>query len=125
MSLRIKRSLVATGTDPFAEWMERLVKLIPGEIVGAYVLLRDVGGATFSEIVWPLIFLILTFGFRAWTTSENSKPQWAAAIISTIAFVFWVYITGGNFFGLLVDTQIMSGFMVVYMLIVSKVYKGD
>lgn len=124
MSLRIERSLVA-GTDPFAEWMERLVKLIPGEVVGAYVLIRYIGGDTFSEIVWPLIFLVLTFAFRAWMTSENSKPQWVAAIISTIAFFFWVYITGGSFFGFLIDTQIMSAFMVVFMLIVSKVFKGD
>jgi hypothetical protein len=124
MSLRIKRPLVASD-DTFADWMERLVKLIPGEVVGAYVLVRGIGDDTLTTIVWPLIFLGLTFAFRAFTTSEDGKPQWVAALISTGAFIFWVYMTGGNFFGWLVDAQIMSAFMVVYMLVISKVYKGD
>lgn len=125
MSLRIHRPATATD-DTFDKWMERLVKLIPGEIVPVYILIRGYGAGAWTEIIWPLIFLALTFAFRAFTTSEDGKgPQWLAASISSIAFVFWVYITGGNFFGLAVDIQIMSGLMLVFMLVISKWYKGD
>jgi hypothetical protein len=125
MSLRIRKSSVASG-DSFDKWMERLVKLIPGEIVPVYTLVREQGGEVWMTVVWPLVFLVLTFAFRAWTTSEAGKgPQWISAGISSIAFIFWVYITGGNFFGLEVAQGVMSGLMLVFMLIISKWWKGD
>jgi hypothetical protein len=103
--------------------MERLVKLIPAEIVPVYTLVREFGGELWQETIWPLTFLALTFIFRAYTTKEDDKePQWLAAGIASVAFVFWVYITGGNFFGWEADTQIMTGIMLIFMLIVSKFY---
>ena len=125
MSLRINKPTVATGSEKLEDWMERLVKLIPGEVVSVFLLLRGFGGEAWQEIIWPLAFLLLTFVFRAYFTQEGKSPQWMAAGIATFAFIFWVYITGGNFFGWEVDTQIMTGIMLVYMLVVSKVYKGD
>jgi hypothetical protein len=122
MSLRIRKP----GGDSFDKWMERLVKLIPGEIVPVYTLLRTNGDVIWQTVVWPLIFLVLTFAFRAWATREAGKgPQWIAAGISSIAFIFWVYITGGNFFGWVVAPEIMSGLMLVFMLIITKVWQGD
>jgi hypothetical protein len=106
--------------------MERLVKLIPGEIVPVYTLVREQGDVFWMTVVWPLVFLVLTFAFRAWMTSEEGKgPQWISAGISSIAFIFWVYITGGNFFGWVVDSGVMSGLMLVFMLIVTRWWKGD
>ncbi len=126
MSLRIHRPAVATTGGNFAEWMERLVKLIPGEVAAVYTLVRGYGGDVWKNIVWPLIFLALTFVFRALITKEGSKgPQWLSAGISSVAFIFWVYITGGNFFNLSADAQIMSGLMLVFMLLVSNFWKGD
>lgn len=126
MSLRINRPTVAQGGESFEKWMERLVKLIPGEIVPVYTLLRTNGDAIWQTIIWPLIFLALTFTFRAFTTREDDKgPQWISAGISSIAFIFWVYITRGNFFGWVVAPEIMSGLMLVFMLILSKWWKGD
>ncbi|MGD2027882.1 MAG: hypothetical protein PVI99_08710 [Anaerolineales bacterium] len=121
MSLRIQR--VRHADDTLARWMERLVKLIPAEIVPVYTLVREFGGELWQETIWPLTFLALTFIFRAYTTKEDDKePQWLAAGIASVAFVFWVYITGGNFFGWEADTQIMTGIMLIFMLIVSKFY---
>jgi len=80
--------------------MERLVKLIPGEIVPVYTLVREQGGDLWMTVIWPLIFLVLTFAFR-------------------------VYITGGNFFGWVVEAGNMSGLMLVFMLIISKWWQGD
>ena len=124
MSLRINKPTVATD-DSIDQWMERLVKLIPGEIVPVYTLLRGYGSELWQDTIWPLMFFVLTIVFRAYTTKENKTPQWGAAFIAAFSFVFWVYITGGNFFGLVADTQVMTGLMLVGMLLVSKFYKGD
>jgi hypothetical protein len=126
MSLRIHKPSKASGGDTFDKWMERLVKLIPGEIVPVYTLVREQGNDLWMTIIWPLIFLVLTFVFRAFMTVEKGKgPQWISAGISSVAFIFWVYITGGNFFGWVVDAGIMSGLMLVFMLIISKWWQGD
>jgi len=49
---------VASGGDSFDKWMERLVKLIPGEIVPVYTLVREQGGDLWMTVIWPLIFLV-------------------------------------------------------------------
>ena len=126
MSLRIEKPRAPSSGDSFDKWMERLVKLIPGEIVPVYTMARTQGDNFWMTVIWPLIFLVLTFAFRAWATSQDGKgPQWISAGISSIAFIFWVYITGGNFFGWMVDSGVMSGLMLVFMLIISKWWQGD
>lgn len=125
MSMRIQK-VRTVESDSLSKWMERLVKLIPGEIVPVYALVREYGDDVWQRFVWPVAFLILTFIFRAFTTRETGKsPQWVAAGIASVSFIFWVYITGGNFFGWAVESQVMTGIMLIYMLLISKYYKGD
>ena len=83
-------------------YLDRLVKMIPGEVVAFYL-----GGAGIIPkeypwvlVIWALIGLIGLIGIRSFATSDPDKnlgPQWPAIIISAIAYFIWLYAIGGPF----------------------------
>ena len=78
------------------DYGERLVKLIPSEVVGIYLVGVGVIPPTgkIPVTVWAVVCLGLVVLARAYATKEpalNLPPQWKAVLISSVSFVIWVY----------------------------------
>src|SRR5436190_21380216 len=104
----------APTPDPAKNYVDRLVKLIPAEIVSVYLVGKAGIQAAFppgapanatqgfiSEnaywIGWTLFCFIAVIVVRAWATSDSKqgvKPEWPAVGIAAISFLIWVYSLG-------------------------------
>lgn len=88
-------------STPFQEYMVRLVKLIPGEVVGLYlvglgVIPSDTKVVAFG--IWAGLCLVLAIWVRARLTSDPANhvpPQWTAVLISAVSYVLWVFTMPG------------------------------
>lgn len=103
------------GQAALKEYLDRLLKLIPAEVIGIYL----VGSSMIPKVaqdqlkpgktddvriwgigIWAIICLVLVIITRIVTTrdtSERVSPEWRSVWISAIAFVLWVYTMGGPF----------------------------
>lgn len=112
-------------------YFERLVKLIPGEIISIYIF--GVGVIPAAEKtalwVWPAVCLIFLFWLRAEATKTGSSlttAQWPAVIISAVSFLIWLYALGGVFATLpFYKAYIGSLAIVAWTFIVPRIYKGS
>jgi hypothetical protein len=87
----------ATGYVAFLEaYIERLLKLIPTEVVSIY----PVGRALLSnrqDGLWAVICLVVCIVFRCrLTRGSDGQPQWDAVGISAVSFIIWVYVLGSH-----------------------------
>jgi hypothetical protein len=140
-NLRI-RSSASAAEDPIKGYLERLVKMIPSEVVGLYLAGRGaIQGAypttsppTTAEapywIAWTIFCLGAVIAVRAWATRIPGKPpQWPAVVISTVSFGIWVYSMGDVFVRTDLNSiwNALAGTLVVlaWTFVVPLVYKGD
>jgi len=83
------------------KYIDRLMKYIPGEIVALYLTLYGLalGSETeipFMEITWLIFAIGIVFTpIYLWRILEVEK--WYHILISTIAFMVWVFAIGGPF----------------------------
>lgn len=104
--LRIERpaarraAAAANGDGP--SYLEKLTKLIPGEVIGLYLV--GVGlipaGQGVATVCWSLFCAVVLVGIRVKGTSDREQrkgPQWPAIVIALISFVIWLYALGGPF----------------------------
>lgn len=120
-SLRIKNAsgtrAVAPPDDPMKAYLERLVKLIPAEVVGLYLAGKSLIQTAYGVdplppghdnaaaqqaywLGWTFFCLFAVVAVRAWATSsarQGIKPEWPAVAIATISYVVWVYSFGDVF----------------------------
>ncbi len=89
------------------DYLGRLIKYIPSEIVGLYLFISDVipkkGGATDYDALWIVFWVCcaLTFIYMSVVTKPpGGKPLWIQVIIATMAFPIWVAAIGGPFVSL-------------------------
>ncbi len=111
--------------DGIKHWMDRLIRLIPSEIVAVY--LAGKGYATSWLGIWAIVCLGLVLIIRIWGTKEpGKKVQWVAVVVSAISFVIWIYAMGGQFLSLsLPDPGVASAAMLVWTVVVPIFYQGD
>jgi hypothetical protein len=116
----------------FKEYLGRLLKLIPGEIVGLYMAGSGyIDPATKKEILlgWTIICFILLIIVRIIGTSDKAKnlhPQVPSIIISAVAFVIWIFWMGGVFKAYGYDDQTLASLAVLlWTFIVPLFYKGS
>jgi len=91
-----------SSEPPPDRYKDRLVKLIPGEVVTVYLLLSGLIAVTDPEQVSHgplltavfLILLALTWPYLSRIAGVTSPTQLA---ISTVAFAVWVFSLGGPF----------------------------
>jgi hypothetical protein len=83
-------------------YLDKLMKFIPADVVGLYL----VGSGIIPDsqrgylLVWGLFCLAAVVAERAYYTRDtsSSKPvQWGTVVVSTVAFVIWIYSLGGPF----------------------------
>jgi hypothetical protein len=85
-----------------AGWTEAVTKLIPGEVVAAYLAGKLVlpPNNIFVWLVWTGVCTLGVVLFRRWMTSDSKAgvpPEWSAVIISAVSFLVWVYSFGDVF----------------------------
>ena len=117
--------------DPGKELFGKLVKLIPGEVIGLYL---AVAGPIPKEypvalVVVSLLCLLAVVVARAWQTADpvhHKPPQWGAVGISCLAFAIWLYSIGGPFaaYGLQVP-WVATALVAFFVFFIPYLYKGD
>jgi hypothetical protein len=115
----------STAGDDIKQWMDRLIRLIPAEVVAVYLAGR--GYSTNWLGIWAAICFVLVFIIRIWGTNQPGKGvQWPAVIVAAISFVIWIYAMGGNLLNLaLPDPGIASAAVLIWTVVVPIFYKGD
>ena len=128
-------STVAGTSDSVGFYMDRLLKMIPAEVVSLYVvgvglIPKDKDSSLTYLAVWAVICFIGLFVVRIWGTGDpqaNLSPDWIHITISAIAFIIWVYSLGSlGIFGALgiADPVIGSLLVLAWTFFVPIFYKG-
>jgi hypothetical membrane protein len=120
----------AAGDVAFRFYLDRLLKMIPAEVVSLYLV--GIGiipeGQTVYLTVWAVICLIGLFAIRLYGTTdpvEKLPPDWTHVILSAIAFLIWVYSLGGPFAAMgIADPVIGSLLILAWTFFVPIFYKG-
>jgi len=122
------------------EYLERLLKLIPSDVVGIYLIGRQISDAQNATQWWALICLALVVVIRVIATRESNNPsgnnnpkfnflneiQWATVFISSFSFIIWVYTLGDYLPGLnFIPSWTASLALLVWTVLVPYLYKGD
>lgn len=133
MSREIKapqRDVTVAAEQTGNDYKDRLVKLIPSEIITAYITLQGlIGDRPDKQIYTWIVFgclLILTPLYLRFISKVTLAGQ---LVFSTIAFIIWVIATGG-FVVMLPSIKILNQFfgsliLVIYTLVIPFVYKGQ
>lgn len=101
----------AGDLEGLEKWVAAVAKLVPGEVVAAYLAGRSVLLGTAEPampaaddqgwwVAWTLICLLSVIGLRRWMTSDQSAgvpPEWSAVTLSALSFCVWVYSFGDVF----------------------------
>jgi hypothetical protein len=121
----------ADPADAFRSYMDRLIKLIPGEALGAYLTIRGIFSGPGEPSPYlpylPLLGLALVLVSRIWGTrpSGGTASQPIGVALAAIAFVLWVLGMGHSFIGAPIDGRVASTLIVVFSFIVPYFYKGE
>jgi hypothetical protein len=88
--------------EGFKSYLDRLMKLIPAEVVGLYLI-----GSGFippekreATVLWTVVCLIAVVVVKSYGTADPTKhepPDWIHVGISCVSFIIWVYTIGGPF----------------------------
>ena len=116
---------------PLQDYTERLIKLIPAEVVSLYLVGIGVipPHGRIAFVIWSAICLLLVVLARAYATGDppnHVPPQWGAVVVSSISFVIWVYtIAPGPFqaYGLAIP-YMGSLAVLVWTFVVPYFYRG-
>lgn len=120
-----------TAEDPLRNYLDRLIRMIPTEVVGLYLVGNGVipTEERAARLGWPVVCLAGLIALRAWGSRDpaQSEPvQWTSVLISAIAFVIWIYTLGGPFELLGWHKPYLGSLMVlVWTFFVPIFYKGD
>jgi hypothetical protein len=130
MAREIKSAADIPTPSPVNDYKDRLVKLIPTEIITAYVTLKGlINGAGVAGnkvlLLWIVfgILVVLNPLYLYYITLVKKPGQ---ILFSSLAFVLWVMVIGGTFTSILgfPAEYIGSILLVIYTLLIPFVYKG-
>jgi len=115
----------AGPTEPGDMYMERLVKLVPSEVIGVFL-----AGKGYAESwigIWAVICLALVLISRIWGTYQKGKPiQWIGVAVSFVSFAIWIYAIGAHILNfVLPDNGIAYIAVLVWTFVVPYFYNGD
>ena len=95
-----------TTEGALAKVAEAVTKLIPGEVVAAYLAGKAALQASTPPksigwwIGWTVFCGAAVFVLRTWMTSDTDArvpPEWSAVVVSVLSFLIWVYSFGDVF----------------------------
>ena len=97
------------GSEPGDNYLERMVKYIPGEIIGFSMVINAIldqamktGGKTAAMAGFPvtsiatgaLVLACILTPLFCWYVREDGDAWVLNALVSTVAFPFWAYLMG-------------------------------
>lgn len=98
-------------------------KLIPGEVVAAYLACKSVlvaGGDAGVSLGWWIVVTLACLAavvlLRAWATSDGKAavpPEWPAVVLAATSFLIWVYSFGDVFVRFGWWSQVGSGVILI------------
>lgn len=103
-----------------SDYTDRLMKLIPAEVVTAYVgATALIASATkvpnsVPWIVFGVLLVITPFVYWRLTLDQHKQPAVGQTAASTIAFVVWVLALGGPFSQLSWYTPLYGGLLLIF-----------
>lgn len=111
---------------PKEEYLGRLLKLIPSEIVAAYMAIQGIipkESAKWGLTVISVILLIITPYYLKTKQKVGKKSQ---VLISTLSFIVWLYAIGGPFkyWNIQID-WVSSVIMVFWTMLVPQFFKPE
>lgn len=112
------------------DYKDRLVKLIPSEIITAYVtvkaLINGAGEQGNRQLLTWIVFGILVVLNPLYLYYVTNVKKAGQIVFSSFAFVLWVMVIGGTFTTVLgYSAEYLGSIMlVVYTLMIPFVYKG-
>ena len=121
------------NTQPY---LDKAVKLVPTEIVGAYMVLVGVVGGNIASTAAPTdqltkilvcvifgVLLVATPLYQIFISKVTNKVQ---IVITTIAFALWVYNLGGPFAVLgIYEPKIAAALLTLWSLVIPLVVRPD
>jgi hypothetical protein len=89
-------------SDGFQSYLDRLMKMIPAEVIGLYLVGGGIipAGQAIALIIWTVVCLIAVVVVRIYGTYDPTKQHpldWPHIVISSVAFLIWIYTIGGPF----------------------------
>jgi hypothetical protein len=116
------------ATD-FRFYLERLLKLIPAEVVALYLVgsgfvpLDERGAA----LGWTVFCFAGVIAVRAYGTADPPRrPQWGAVVIAALSFLVWVYSLGGTAARAAGYVPWLGSLLVLaWTFVVPLIYRGD
>lgn len=136
----------ATGAQaPSNDYLQRLIKLIPAEVLGIYLAIRNATANDSGEIniadnyIWlPIVGLGLVLFARIVGTNIITKKtvkgktvtkwdiEWPLVAISGISFIIWVYAMGdGPIFNSYPDNVMIAAAVSIWTFAVPYFYKSS
>jgi hypothetical protein len=92
----------AETSQDFKGYLDRLMKMIPSEVVALYLVGSGFIPSHQSLVLalWAIVCLFGVIALKAYGTADQTnkiQPDWIHVAISSFAFVLWVYTIGGPF----------------------------
>lgn len=117
--------------EAFREYLSRLIKLIPSEVISLYLAGSGVipqNQAT-GLIVWSGFCVFCVFVVRVYGSSPSTRrldPQWKVVAISIISFLIWLYTLGGPFEAIGIYVPPLGTILVLsWTFLIPYIYKGE
>jgi len=127
----VRKAAGGAGSGTYNEYVDKLVKLIPAEVVGIYVaglaqIPKDLSNLSTVLLIWIFICFLLVIGTRIFYTKDPGIfANWKIVIISAISFVIWAYSLLGQFQNISYYVSWIGALaLLVWTFIAPKVY-GD
>ena len=98
---RLRRPEVApSGQRNVDDYRSRIIKLIPAEIIAAYLTLKGLiesaaSSTSVKEIIYWIVFLVLLVLTPIYYKKITKVVSGKQLFITTCAFILWVYSVGG------------------------------
>jgi len=130
----------AARTDAALSYLDRLLKLIPGEIVAFHTTFvplvdKEMAGDPKDHCIGHSLLFVLAIGLLVGLRSQLTRgsnpstgPQWPAVLVAAGAYILWVWHTAtGPFacFDSRVYPVITLMIIATYVTVVPWIYKGD
>jgi hypothetical protein len=118
------------GDTGFRFYLERLLKMIPAEVIGLYLVGSGIipTDQPLALTVWTIVCLVGVLAVRVYGTSDpahNLSPDWTHIAISAVSFIIWVYTLGGPFAAWGVSQPWLGSLLVLaWTFFVPLFYKG-
>ncbi len=129
--LKMAAAPPAPQPDDFKAYMQRLLRLIPAEVITLYLTFRGLADPHSKFAYWwSAICLVLVVVLRIFGTRATGGSIWTfqkiAVGVAAVSFILWVYGMGDTILGFAIGEPIwINASIAIWTIVVPLFYKGD